>query len=84
MDAPQVLERTRQQLIKKLPERKKEIEHQLNDLGYKEKAKRPLTRRRPSEAVAPAAVLYQVPNAGTNAPFFRISAIGADSLSASP
>ena len=38
MDAPQVLEKTRQQLIKKLLERKKEIERQLNDLGYKEKA----------------------------------------------
>jgi|NGEPerStandDraft_6_1074524.scaffolds.fasta_scaffold56881_3 hypothetical protein len=38
MDAPQVLERTRQQLIKKLLERKKEIERQLEQLGHKEKA----------------------------------------------
>ena len=38
MDAPQVLERTRQQLIKKLLERKKDIERQLEQLGHKEKA----------------------------------------------
>lgn len=38
MDAPQILEKTRQQLIKKLLERKKEIERQLEQLGYKEKA----------------------------------------------
>jgi hypothetical protein len=38
MDAPQVLKRTRQQLIKKLLERKKDIESQLEQLGFKEKA----------------------------------------------
>jgi hypothetical protein len=38
MDAPQVLEKTRQKLIKKLLERKKEIERQLEQLGHKEKA----------------------------------------------
>lgn len=37
MDAPQVLERTRQQLIKKLLERKKDIERQLEQLGHKQK-----------------------------------------------
>ena len=37
-DAPVVLEQMRQKLIKKLLERKKEIERQLEELGYKEKA----------------------------------------------
>lgn len=37
-NAPEQLESMRQALIKKLLEQKKDIERQLNDLGYKESA----------------------------------------------
>lgn len=46
--------------------------------------KTPPLRKHGSEAVFFVVARYQVPSADTNTPSFRISAIGADSLSASP
>lgn len=37
MDAPQILEKTRQQLIQRLLEKKKDIDRQLEQLGHREK-----------------------------------------------